>query len=185
MVNQDPRHVRTTGDGFQKLSGDLKRPYEPLDPPYRNDRSFKNLTLAIRAPLGARACVDRPRVLRASRRFPVGIPGIGYRDGIGISWEAARRLPRGGHVQPSSRRPSKIYRGASRSTLSASLGSNVLALGIRFSGMRNPGLDAGMGRCQDRACSWGRVLLTYYGDGVRIGHERSHGSGWRRSEQRR
>jgi hypothetical protein len=58
LVNEGPRHVRTTGDGFQKLSGDLKRPYEPLDPPYRNDRSFKNLTLAISARLGARGCVD-------------------------------------------------------------------------------------------------------------------------------
>jgi hypothetical protein len=52
-LTRDPRKVRTTGDGFQKLSGDLKRPYEPLDPPYRNDRSFK--TLAIRARLGVRA----------------------------------------------------------------------------------------------------------------------------------
>jgi hypothetical protein len=40
---------------------------------------------------GELAVAFRPRVLRASRRFPVGIPGSGHRDGS-ISWEAARRI---------------------------------------------------------------------------------------------
>jgi hypothetical protein len=57
---------------------------------------------------------------------------------------------------------------------SVTQGSNVLAPGIPFSGMRNPGLDAGMERCQDRNCPWGKVIVTYYGDGVlRAGKRRT------------
>jgi hypothetical protein len=45
LVNDGPRHVCATGD-----SKALGRPsYEPVDPPYGNDHSFKNLTLAISA----------------------------------------------------------------------------------------------------------------------------------------
>jgi hypothetical protein len=38
-----------------------------------------------------------------------------------------------------------LYRSGASATNST--GSNALALGIRSSGMRNPGLDAAMGRC--------------------------------------